>query len=72
MECAEDRILHDKEGSCIEEEVDDGHEFDDEQREAPEEVSQQSHPPPSPPLSIIICFKIQDGSWRLRRRTGIL
>lgn len=43
MECGEDHIVDDKEGSCIEEEVDDGHEFDDEEREAAEEVSQQSH-----------------------------
>lgn len=35
MECVEDHVLDDKEGSDIKEEVDDGHEFDDEEREAP-------------------------------------
>ncbi|KAJ6401178.1 hypothetical protein OIU84_016566 [Salix udensis] len=51
MECFEGNLLYDKEGTGIKEEADHGHESDDEEREALEEVFKQPHvpPPPHPP-----------------------
>lgn len=54
MECFEGYLLYDKEGIGIKEEVDNGHESHDEEREALEEVLKQPHvpPPPHPPPSL--------------------
>ena len=47
MECVEDHVLHDQEGLDFKEEDDYGHEFDDEEREADQKISEQSHVIPS-------------------------
>ena len=49
MERVEGNILHDKEGIDIKEEIDHGHELDDEERKALEEIIKQPHVS-SPPL----------------------
>lgn len=43
MECVENHILYDEEGSYIKEENDNGHEFDDEKREIAQKKFEQSH-----------------------------
>jgi hypothetical protein len=43
MECFEDQLLHDKEGTDIKEEDDHGHEFDDEERETAQKIIKQPH-----------------------------
>lgn len=52
MEGLEGNLLHDKEGTGLEEEANHGHELDDEEREALEEERHQPHLPSPPPHGV--------------------
>ena len=55
MECVEDQLVDGEEGSDIEEEIDNGHESDDEKGKISEEISEKSH--------VISSFKERDTWW---------